>query len=1458
MSERVSLKVKLDEWIESGENEFQKIWDEIGICSEVRSKRIDVVVDHVKTLLGEMIAEENGLKLTFLESINGCTENIAEISKELNIPVFSPPDGLTVLQLEKELRFKLDELSVEKHKRLKKLKKLRQENKALSASLGVEPFFIPNINVPSEEFLSQIEVHTKTLIAEKDNRLKTFYATKNIILDLFRELERNPTMREISLYDDENLILSLETLEKLKNLQEDLAQLNKDKHSQAIILRETLAKIWDRLQIDQCERDKFVLLYPGHKPTTIKANSFSEELLDLHILEVDKLKMYLEENKDLLYKWTRRNQLWSQMTEFEKRANDPNRFNNRGGGLLSEEKERKKLLKDLPKLERELESLALSWETSHGKIFRVNGERLVDVITTDWENYRAEKENEKAERQKAKMKQIEDEMYKGCKTMTPSKRKLETPKSTRKRLLVDQSSATSRTLRAHSSLSHHHTPGSVRRLPRSAKIGNKPPINRRRKSRTAPSGTILGRSGSKENFNSTNYTVVNTTGISLASTVDTYGEFTAAIAKKAEKDTCRSSCATPGKSPRKANLLSSIMATVTCDVCGGSDFHEQDGMTFCRVCNSQSQFVSQAQGVEVFQTNLKVHKAVTASRRQQKLSTQETINYYSKWTTNEAFNIILKRLVDILVKMGADPRLEKVVFQLWVLYLRKTKFAFCKPIYQTKEWKPKIPVIPRERDKQVLFENKTMIEARKFRKSFLQTLANKKIQKRFKATVILSGKKLQGVDEPEAEPEVEEMEIDDDTVTKSELEIEKLDNDASKKSEKEKPKRKRNYLTSWNSVSVRTVGIIGRMTMERLLEMLFLGLLLVHKRVLLCDLLGWIESSELPIHECSHLLPETMKFQTADNTTFRFKNMPSHYTIRRNTCKLAKFLDIHTLPEKCLVEIVKRFVLALNLPDEMNDLVASLIALDPPQMPCNNTDKKRTYPIPNYEGRAIGYIVVVLKLIFGLNGKTELKQSIYAKKLASLAPGENIFVWEDWALATEKTFELIRRKNIFQNIDCLESYTDVDKVVNYYLKTAQFHKGRLTDNRLFTYAYWRDDVRNAVRAPILSLIPELEGSMENVDEAGTTVGSGVFNWSAFCDSVTVTKNENDDFHNATFKHLIDPMWVQDLLEPNNVSLDVRKTTGFEETESAEQPESLTVYHPFHEYSFNHYWRSKRGSFNFAVFDKLPRTLVWLLDVCARCGRMPSEILYEEVMLIERVLIKSSDVNVEPKFRLFCLQLVLRVMVKFYEGSYLFKFSWDQVAKGFWQRYPNPYSHHVLTEDVVAREIQDNKLFSLRLLTKTNRVPKWGERFLSSRNVSIIEESVVDPINRTITTYTRNVGYTRVMGVEEKCVYKQSKDNPTWTIVERQAWISSGMFGFARAIEVFGLDRFRKNSQRAMSGFQMVLERLYSLEHTAPATSIGLLDATKLKERAKKATELAKSRAKPLVAACQSGKQQDTV
>lgn len=238
------------------------------------------------------------------------------------------------------------------------------------------------------------------------------------------------------------------------------------------------------------------------------------------------------------------------------------------------------------------------------------------------------------------------------------------------------------------------------------------------------------------------------------------------------------------------------------------------------------------------------------------------------------------------------------------------------------------------------------------------------------------------------------------------------------------------------------------------------------------------------------------------------------------------------------------------------------------------------------------------------------------------------------------------------------------------------------------------------------------------------------------------------------------------------------------------------------------------------------------------------------------------------------------MVKYYENTTIFQFHWTQVVRGFFQRYPNPHSTHVLTEDTISREVKNGKLYSKRLLTKTNRVPKWGERFISKNIIKIMEESIVDPEAKTLTTYTRNLGYTKVMSIVEKVVYEVSEENPEWTIAKRSAWIDSQVFGFSRAIQAFGLDRFKKNCAKMAEGFNYVLTNMFphraqfinsklsqmsfSMQAghstddgvtTKPSLAEDLQHslqgkAEKVKDAAKKGTDLAKQKARTIYTACQ--------
>jgi len=173
------------------------------------------------------------------------------------------------------------------------------------------------------------------------------------------------------------------------------------------------------------------------------------------------------------------------------------------------------------------------------------------------------------------------------------------------------------------------------------------------------------------------------------------------------------------------------------------------------------------------------------------------------------------------------------------------------------------------------------------------------------------------------------------------------------------------------------------------------------------------------------------------------------------------------------------------------------------------------------------------------------------------------------------------------------------------------------------------------------------------------------------------------------------------------------------------------------------------------------------------------------------------------------------MAKYYSTEHTHPYPWDQVVQAVFQRYPNPFASHVLSEDTVHREVvNEHTLYSRRFITKTNKVPSWGERWLKgfARRVPLMEESFVDQKARTITVYTRSIAFSNFMVAVEKVIYRASEDNPDHTVAQKEGWVESNFYGLRSAIKNFGIERFKKNIVKSTDGFNHVLERLQNQQN----------------------------------------------
>lgn len=110
-----------------------------------------------------------------------------------------------------------------------------------------------------------------------------------------------------------------------------------------------------------------------------------------------------------------RNSWWEKMVALEAKQNEPGRYNNRGGQLLREEKERKQLNQKLPEIEKEIRKLLEQYEQKYRRPFLINGQSVSDIMEKDWENLYSAKEQLKSARK--------------ANIVTPNHRTMATPKT---------------------------------------------------------------------------------------------------------------------------------------------------------------------------------------------------------------------------------------------------------------------------------------------------------------------------------------------------------------------------------------------------------------------------------------------------------------------------------------------------------------------------------------------------------------------------------------------------------------------------------------------------------------------------------------------------------------------------------------------------------------------------------------------------------------------------------------------------------------------------------------------------------------------------------------------------------------------------------------------------------------------------------------------------------------------
>jgi hypothetical protein len=217
------------------------------------------------------------------------------------------------------------------------------------------------------------------------------------------------------------------------------------------------------------------------------------------------------------------------------------------------------------------------------------------------------------------------------------------------------------------------------------------------------------------------------------------------------------------------------------------------------------------------------------------------------------------------------------------------------------------------------------------------------------------------------------------------------------------------------------------------------------------------------------------------------------------------------------------------------------------------------------------------------------------------------------------------------------------------------------------------------------------------------------------------------------------------------------------------------------------------------------------------------------------------------------------MVKFFDSSYTYDYSFPAVALAYFLRYPNPYSTHVLSTDVIERSIDSNgRLKTLRIHRKSSRLPPAVLKLLPKSvlgNISggrsesyILETSTIDVKEGWMRTESKNLDWTGILSVVEKQEYQRRvpddegddfsvaagttgvvtmvmfrsrlgdrlraranrKDGVKEEVEEKKSFLASwSTSGIQRSIEAIASRRTENQLGKSKEGMKVVLERLRS-------------------------------------------------
>lgn len=148
-------------------------------------------------------------------------------------------------------------------------------------------------------------------------------------------------------------------------------------------LKDRLIGLWNKCRFGPHKREQFLLIF-GDKISEESLLAHEEALLGAH--------SYYEENEKILNLIEKRDDMWETFRKLELGQSSVDKYQNRGGALLKEERVRRTVSKEIPKIEAEINELIEEYVRKNGNDFLVDDIQFKEYVSLQMESLKSEKD----------------------------------------------------------------------------------------------------------------------------------------------------------------------------------------------------------------------------------------------------------------------------------------------------------------------------------------------------------------------------------------------------------------------------------------------------------------------------------------------------------------------------------------------------------------------------------------------------------------------------------------------------------------------------------------------------------------------------------------------------------------------------------------------------------------------------------------------------------------------------------------------------------------------------------------------------------------------------------------------------------------------------------------------------------------------------------------------------------